>query len=82
MKVLSCCCMVASVALAFAEEPVWPADFWNQVAAGRQSVAARGEVREESSSAHSAFDTWAIVRVQSNGINFCSDRGGTVLIFR
>lgn len=82
MKRIFLFCLVAHAVGAFADEPAWPSDFWDQVAAGRATAAASGEVRVTSGEALPAFDTWSVVRVRSNGINFRSDRSGATLIIR
>ncbi len=82
MKRLLLCSMIAGAAGAFADEPSWPADFWEQVAASRQTLAAKGRVAATSQDALPAFDTWAIVRARSNGIDFRSDPCGCVIIIR
>lgn len=75
-------CLAVSAIGALAEEPAWPADFWGRVAASRVAIAAKGEVRTSSSASLPAFDTWTVVCARSNGIDFRSDRSGTILIIR
>ena len=82
MKRLLLCSVIAVVVGAFADEPSWPADFWEQVAASRQTLSAKGRVAATSQDALPTFDTWAVVRVRSNGIDFRSDRSGGVVIIR
>lgn len=80
MKRLLLCCVIAGVVGAFADEPSWPADFWEQVAASRRALAAKGRVAATSQDALPTFDTWAIVRVRSNGIDFTSAKRNSFTI--
>ena len=55
MKRIFLFCLVAHAVGAFADEPAWPSDFWDQVAASRAAAAASGEVRVTSGEALPAF---------------------------
>ena len=80
MKRLLLCSVIAGVAGAFADEPSWPADFWEQVEASRQTLAANARISATSQDALPTFDTWATVRVRSNGIDFSATKRDSLTI--
>lgn len=82
MKRAVAAAFVACVFSVMAEEPAWPEDFWEQVAAGRAAAAAKGSVAEPSSNALTLLDTFARIWAYSRGIDFRSDKSGAVIILR
>ena len=73
---------VAGALVSLAEDPAWPENFWEQVAAGRAAAAEKGRTVKASDDDLSPFDSYAKVWACSDGIDFRSDKSGMVIILR